>query len=294
MEAKLLTKGKVSAAVVLYNSDDQVINNIDSYVTQVDKVYVIDNSEVINDDLVASLKAKSAVEYCWMQGNKGIAAALNKAAQLALETGCEYLLMMDDDSYMKPEAVAGMIQFINESSHIRVGVVTAQSDPNVSVSEGKVAESVWYTITSGTLLNLNAYSECGPFMEKLFIDGVDHEYCYRLKKFNYEVLLLYAVFMPHRMGEAQEVKIFNQVVYRWSSHNPVRSYYLVRNFFFILHMYRNVLPLNVKASVYYGVIKACLLDLLLGSDKYLRMKLLLKAISDYRNNNLGKISYPTK
>lgn len=290
MESIALSKKKVCAAVVLYNSEDTVLVNIDSYKGQVDKVYVIDNSDSVDERLISLIIAKSTLEYHWMQGNKGIAAALNKAAQLASDMDYEYLLMMDDDSYMQSEAVDGMIQFINRIDHTRIGVVTAQSDPNLSNKRKEIAESVWFTITSGTLLSLNAYKACGPFMEKLFIDGVDHEYCYRLKKFNYEVILLYSVFMPHRMGEAQEVKLFNQVVYKWSSHSPVRNYYLVRNFFFILHMYREILPFKIKVSVYYGVLKACSLDLLFGSNKFLRLKLLARAISDCRKKRFGKLS----
>lgn len=287
MESKALSKKSVAATVVIYNSEKKVLTNIDTYVSQVDKVYVIDNSEQIIYELISLIQRESKVEYHWMDGNKGIAAALSKAAQLATEAGYAYLLMMDDDSQLTENTVMDMLNYIAQyESRERIGIVTAQSDPNM---RGNLARSVWYAITSGSLLNLRAYQQCGPFMEELFIDGVDHEYCYRLIKFNYDVIILNYVFMPHRMGLVQELKIFGKVFYKWSSHSPLRNYYLLRNFLFVLNMYKVLVPVRIKFEVYYGVVKACLLDMLLGKNKLLRLRYMAKAIADFRSNRLGKL-----
>lgn len=288
MEELTLTKSLVAASVVLYNSEPQVFDNIKSYADQVDKVYAIDNSELVSDDLKSMFESNPKIDYYWMGGNGGIAAALNRASKLAVNAGYEYLLMMDDDSQLVTNSVDSMIEYIvNHNNSIRIGSVTAQSDLNVCSTS---AQSVWYAITSGSLLNLRAYQECGPFMDELFIDGVDHEYCYRLKKLNYQVIILNYVTMSHRMGLLEELKFFGTTIYTWSTHSPLRSYYLVRNFLFVLNKYKDVLPSQIKFEVYYGVVKACLLDLLFGKDRFLRMQYIYKAISDFRKNILGKIT----
>lgn len=288
MDNKASNKKSVAATVIVYNSEKEVLTNIDTYVNQVDKIYVIDNSEQIIDKLISLIQCEPKVEYHWMKGNKGIAAALSKAAQLATDAGYDYLLMMDDDSQLTGNTVMDMSNYIAQYEFPeRIGIVTAQSDPNI---RSNLAHSVWYTITSGSLLNLKAYQYCGPFMEELFIDGVDHEYCYRLRKFNYEIIILNYVFMSHQMGSAQELKIFNKVIYKWSSHSPLRNYYLVRNFLFILNRYKVLVPACIRFEVYYGVAKACLLDLLLGENKLLRLRYMGKAISDFRSHRLGKLT----
>lgn len=288
MEDRRISEKTVAATVVLYNSDQQILKNIDTYIHQVDKLYVIDNSERVDTALVELLRSRVNIMYYWMEGNQGIAAALNKAAELAIGADYRYLLMLDDDSQLISETTESMLSYVaRHSSNRRIGIVTAQADPNL---RGTTAESVWYSITSGSLLDLKAYQECGPFMEELFIDGVDHEYCYRLKQCNYEIVILNYLPMLHRMGTQEEVKLFNKILFRWSSHSPLRSYYLVRNFMFILNKYNVLLPNKVKREVYYGVIKACLLDLLLGRQKRLRWQYTKKALFDYRNHRLGKFA----
>ena len=37
-------------------------------------------------------------------------------------------------------------------------------------------------MTSGNLLNLKIAEKIGDFEEKLFIDEVDHDYCYRIRR----------------------------------------------------------------------------------------------------------------
>ena len=288
MSTDVLDEVLVAAVVVLYNSNQQVLTNIDTYIHQVDKLYIVDNSEVVNKNLVTLLETRPKVNYYWMGENAGIAAALNEAAELSVHAGYQYLLMMDDDSQLTEKTVNSLVDYyLKHGQAKQIGIVTAQSDPNL---RGESAESVWYSITSGSLLNLSAYQTCGLFMNELFIDGVDHEYCYRLKQFGYEVVILNYVSMPHRMGIPEEVSLFGKIVYRWSSHSPLRSYYLIRNFLFILNQYKALLPTTIKREVYYGIVKACLLDLVLGRQKLLRLQYVGKAIADYKNNRFGKIS----
>ena len=43
-------------------------------------------------------------------------------------------------------------------------------------------------MTSGSLLDLSAYEAVGPFMDELFIDQVDNEFCLRLRAAGFSVL----------------------------------------------------------------------------------------------------------
>ncbi len=48
--------------------------------------------------MVEKIKTLSNIKYYSMQGNKGIAAALNKGVHMAYKDGFDYLLTMDQDS----------------------------------------------------------------------------------------------------------------------------------------------------------------------------------------------------
>lgn len=282
-----LNASSVAAAVVLYNSEERVLDNIKTYINQVDRLYVIDNSDVQNDILVTKIKREANIEYHWLQNNEGIASALNKAASLSVKVGYSYLLMMDDDSSLPEDAVPNLLNYVNEyKNKDAIGIVSVKTDHNV---KNIVAQSVWHCITSGSLLSLGVYNKCGPFMDSLFIDGVDHEYCYRIKQAGFDIITLNHILMNHRMGIPEELKVLNKIIYKWSSHNPIRSYYLVRNFLFILREYQYILPISIKVEVYYGVFKSCLVDMFLGKNKELRLRYIIKGIIDYRNGKLGKL-----
>ena len=80
----------VGSCTVLYNPNESVLTNLNSYSNCVDVSVVVDNSDTKNE-ISQSLKNDSNFIYIDMDGNKGIAAALNK--------GIEYLDSKNIDFY---------------------------------------------------------------------------------------------------------------------------------------------------------------------------------------------------
>ena len=64
---------KLAAVVVFYFPSEDNINHINKYLKEVDRLYVIDNS----DDDVIRIKYKDKINYIKYGENKGIAFALN-------------------------------------------------------------------------------------------------------------------------------------------------------------------------------------------------------------------------
>src|SRR5690606_22933163 len=98
-------------------------------------------------------------------------------------------------------------------------------------------------ITSGTLLNLKSFVHVGKFDERLFIDGVDDEYCFRLQKSGYKVIQFENILLNHRLGK--EVQVRNFGVGRKVTRNvfsAIRLYYMVRNYHLILKEYGKQFP----------------------------------------------------
>lgn len=286
---KNIKKKHIAGVVVAYNSGvDEILENIDTYVHQIDFLFVVDNSETENHDLKIVLSSSNNIHYIWMGGNYGIACALNTAAEAATKRNYEYLLMMDNDSKLLKGSIGAMTEFFNKGNiDDRVALMCTQADKNLV---SNTISDEWYVITSGSLLRLDAYIKCGPFLDCLFIDGIDHEYCYRLKKFGYRIVSLNYIYMPHNLGETKVIYLFGNKLFSWSAHSPIRNYYLLRNFLYVLNLYKNFLPTNIKNRVFYGVFKACLLDLLMGGQFLTRLQHLFLAVKHYKENRLGKFS----
>lgn len=279
----------IAGMVTLYNSEPEVLSRMSTYYHQVSRLYVVDNSEQPDEHLVGAIRRMySNVVYIANSTNEGIAHALNQAAGAAVRDGFDYLLTMDDDSRASEHTIRTMLEYIEQHPQpARIGIVAAQSDPNLF---GNQAEEVLYAITSGSLLNLRAYQQCGPFMDELFIDAVDHEYCYRLIQAGYVIISLNYLHLSHRIGELKQLKLFGRTLYKWASHTPVRNYYMLRNFLYVIGAYRHVLPARTKLLLAYALTKVCLLNALLDSDTALRFRYVRKAIADFRHHRLGKLS----
>ena len=98
----MVYKNKIEGVVVLYHPDAVIIDNIGTYINELECLYVIDNSETYTDSIVEQLRYLSNVKYINNGGNKGIANALNAGAKLASAAGAAWLLTMDQDSKFEP------------------------------------------------------------------------------------------------------------------------------------------------------------------------------------------------
>ncbi len=277
---------KVAASVVLYNSDNKTIENVRSYLHQVDKLYLIDNSEKKDALLVDALSKLPNTLYIDNGGNRGIAHALNAAASLAIKDDYAYLLTMDDDTSLPVDAVAKMLSFAESQGDI-VGIVAGQSNTR---HLSNTISYVPFTITSGNLLNLRAYQQCGPFMEELFIDYVDHEFCFRLRKEGYSIVEMNGIHLIHSLGHPKDLTLFTiKLPVRWTSHSPTRIYYKIRNGIYVLRKH-NYLSNSIKWFFIKDMMRDGVKLIFLEDQKMLRIKLVAKAVQDGIQNRLGKLS----
>ncbi|GAB3998163.1 glycosyltransferase family 2 protein [Spirosoma daeguense] len=213
---------KIAGVVVLYNNP-KIVQNIETYLSQIDTLFIVDNSDIFQEPLINELKRKPAVQYIQNAGNQGIAQALNQAAERAIDQGYDYLLTMDDDSGAPTNMIVEMMQFIeSQPSPNQIGILSAAHARSTYHTDKPTA--VFYTMTSGNLLNLKAYQAVGSFREDFFIDHVDHDYGLRLGKAGYTIIELPGIHLYQLVGEPGKKWGVNYV-----SRQPVRQYYMVRN-----------------------------------------------------------------
>jgi len=68
----------------------------------------------------------------------------------------------------------------------------------------------------------------GSFMDDLFIDLVDFDYCWTVLEHGYKILQVNSVVLYHELGHSRKVKLFGkeEAVF---NHPPIRSYYMSRS-----------------------------------------------------------------
>jgi rhamnosyltransferase len=279
---------KVAAVVVLYNPELNDLANINSYIDQVEKIFVVDNSDKINEPLFQKVKSLNKVAYISNNGNLGIAAALNIGAKKAITEGFDYLLTMDQDSEASSSLVTTLLKGFSIDSKVALvsPVVYHRNGKEIIKKPGKSFEQVITNWTSGSLLDLHIFKNTGGFKEELFIDYVDHEFCLRLNKMGYKIFICNNTFLKHSLGKVEEINLFFRKVYP-TNHSAIRLYYRARNRFYVKKIYKKILPVFFKQDdieFWKGFLKAILFE----RSKLEKIKYFLWGYLDYRKNKFGK------
>lgn len=281
----------VAAVVVLYNPPDHVFDEISSYIGQVSKVFVIDNSVQYNESLIQRLESLDKIVYLNNGGNLGIAAALNTGARLAMAEGFDYLLTMDQDTSLSPSFVQQLMTGLQINGLQKVGIMAPRYNDSPSRKAEKY-QKVLFTMTSGNLLNLKVFKEVGPFLGELFIDHVDHEFGLRLNTRGYWVLQENSLQITHRPGSIYSTKLFFKTI-SFSSHSPLRLYYFCRNGVYVSKLYWNKVP-SFPMFFLKLLAKEATKLLLFEKNKLVRTRMLIRGLTDGIQNQMGPFKLTTK
>ena len=103
----------VGSCTVLYNPNESVLTNLNSYSNCVDVSVVVDNSDTKNE-ISQSLKNDPNFIYIDMDGNKGIAAALDKGIEYLNSKNIDFALTMDQDSLFPTKYYPNILKLVNK------------------------------------------------------------------------------------------------------------------------------------------------------------------------------------
>lgn len=287
---------KYAGVVVLYNPENGFMDNIKTYINYIDKLYVIDNSELINESLIEKIRKEPKCIYIKLGENKGLAYALNMGCRMAIKDEFDYALTMDQDSYFEESAVKQVEDFI-ESSVEKYAIVC----PNVKSiyfdyieNTGKVAytlinendnEIKKWVMTSGSMMNLKDYSDVGGFDDKMFIAHVDIDLCIKINKKSKKIIMLGEAIIYQRFGNSRPKRILWKTVHP-SFASPVRTYYLFRNQKYLEKKYGKSINKFMDVHLYKFIIKIVLFE----KQKFKKLMLGYKGILDAKKNIMGKYS----
>lgn len=132
--------------------------------------------------------------------NQGIAKALNQLASEAQKGGFDWILTLDQDSVAPSNIIEEFEKYTNNLNTGMLCPVICDRNKGVVVEAKDNYKEIDECITSGSLLNIKAWRKIGGFDESMFIDGVDFDICYRLRKNGYKILCIQSVVLLHELG----------------------------------------------------------------------------------------------
>lgn len=281
---------KFAGVVTLYRPNEDVFDNIGSYLEELDILYVLDNSENPLQEVREQMLVDKRIKYIAFHDNKGISYAMNYVLKHMKDY--DFLLTMDQDSKFFP----GMMKKYKElviktetNNPGKIGVYSVNAGVDLTKMKARQTGQDFYrvvdvAITSGSIISINASTSIGGFDEKLFIDQVDIEFCYRMKKAGYQVVEFPTILMHHTIGNISYHHILS---FRFSTynHNAIRKYYIVRNQIYVLKKYPEVRYIYI-----WSIIKQIMKVIVYEDNKLKKLKYIFKGGKDGIFNHMGKIS----
>lgn len=250
---------KNCAIIVLYHPDSRTVSTlIRTIESDLDLILLIDNTPGVEDAQLNSLASESRgkILYQPQRQNLGIAEAQNIGIRLAIAHNMQRAIFFDQDSAPEKDMIKALnaaYQVLGDNGVDKVAAVgprTADRDngrvhrPAIDRGKGVLPDltRINQLISSGSMSNLSVFNEVGLFESRLFIDAVDHEWCWRAKSKGYDCFIAETALMPHKFG--REEYVFMGI--RIANPSPIRCYYLYRNYFLLL--FREYVPFYWKVS----------------------------------------------
>lgn len=202
----------------------------------------------------------SRIDYLFLNGNKGIAEAQNIGIE-RLQGLADYVVLLDQDSIPEKEMLSSLLSELLQlaNSGYRIAAIgptpinratgqpyRARLRQDKNIFPGSNTAQVGQLIASGMLFSMQTYSEIGGMENGLFIDGVDHEWCWRARSvFHYEIAMSRTAKLSHMLGEGDR----KLLLFSLKISTPFRLYYQIRNY--ILLSTRPYVPFKWKISNFF-------------------------------------------
>ena len=273
---------QILAVVVCFNPEPSSIQSLSNNLHQ-EGVPVVwfNNGSPGSLDAIKTPHVLSIIE---LEHNLGVAAALNRGFEWALQNGFDAVISFDQDS----RPVVGMVHKLQNAwlnAVVQTPNLGAIGPATVDHQSGQdmftFAPYNWtrhrflpsqnktyvvdHLITSGCLTPCAVWQDVGPMNESLFIDWVDNEWCARARLKGYQLLMDGGTKMTHSIGEVSRPLLWR----RFHLHKPLRHYYLLRNALLIAQQSKFDLGWRMHHILY--ALRVIVASLLLGNQKLSRL-----------------------
>jgi rhamnosyltransferase len=276
--------GPVATVIVLFHPSTADIENLTRLAEWGYNVVAVVNSMAPGDR--RSLTAAGGLRFIHNDHNLGLAHALNQGLAAAIAKGADHVLLLDQDSRpprdMLPRLSAAA-RVIEDEGRRLACVAPVLIDRKLAGAALTPTESGGTLATSGSLVTRQAWEEVGPMWDDLFIDGIDHEWCFRAQAKGFETVVTPDVVMEHDMGDLA-VNFFGR--FKPIHRSPVRHYFIVRNTLWLLR--RSYIPWSWRVRELAKLAYRAPIYALVSHDRMRSVRNILGAIGDGLSMRAGR------
>lgn len=209
---------EIAVIIVLYETSAlKYKSGIDKNALKKNLFILVDNTPVGNKNK-QPINSDDSIIYIDLKENTGIANALNEGIKIAQLKNCKFIFTFDQDSIVNKDLLDNLISRYQEITEkekntlIALGPHPKNIKTNKSYlrrkdrirkifSKNKNYMQTNEIITSGLLTTSNVYDEIGLYEKDLFIDFVDHEWCWRLNKHGGKCFVSLKDNLAHLVGD---------------------------------------------------------------------------------------------
>lgn len=271
----------IAAIIVLYCPEiSRLLDNICLLKAANWPVIVVDNSpqshgECFTEDIV----------YHHFSRNVGIAAAQNCGVELAKDLGVNSVMLLDQDSKLTHSFLSHSASRFKQAqsllprlaalgpaivSEFNQQQVTAKIQRPEQLQEGFQRNK--QIIASGMIIPIAQFQAVGPMEEDLFIDGVDHEWCWRAIAKGYSIYQDTTNPLIHRQGEGR----YRFMGVNFKIGHPIRLFYQFRNLLILIR--RPYVPAYWKMRNIFALPVRFLVNLMLLEQGKLRKRYMVQGL----------------
>lgn len=234
----------ILGVIVTHNPDPAITSQLlVSLAPQIGATLIIDNASASFPEAEFYL-ANSQLRMIKNSDNLGLATAYNQGIAQAQAGAFDYIILFDQDSVPAPNMVDCLFTALQQSNQHHF--TTAAAGPKYTDIKGQKRSpfvriqdfhlervdcpddaivEIDHLISSGTLIDLRAIDIVGSFVDELFIDCVDTEWCLRARHRKLKILGVGSAAMRHNIGETY-LQVFNRQL---PLHPTTRLHYQFRN-----------------------------------------------------------------
>lgn len=224
-----MAKNGIYAGIVSYNPEiTRLEQNIKAIIGQVEKVVIFDNGSINQKEVYRLSNEKTVILSS--EKNLGIAAALNYLMKYCEDNNILWMLSLDQDSICPSNYVIDMMPYLSLDKKIGI-VAPVINDRNIGIVGHLPKEkymNVNTCITSGAFVRVDIWKCVNGYDEYMFIDSVDFEFCYKVRKLGYKIIQIRDVQLVHELGNSKKCKFLFWKI-SINGHSAFRKYYISRN-----------------------------------------------------------------
>lgn len=277
---------RVYIIIVNYNGNNDTLSCLKS-LNQIDysnyMIVVVDNNSTQTNDLNNYIKDYENIELIKLEDNIGFSAANNIGIEYAIKENAEYIMLLNNDTEVKADFLKIMVENTGSntiscpniyffSSPSEIWYTYGQIDfTKCIVKNGKGNKRTTFASGCCMLIPCEVIKKIGMLSEEYFMYYEDVDYSIKAIRNNIDIKCIEKAKIYHKVGRSSG-----------GNKSLLSVYYNNRNRFHLIKKFN----LGKKAFIYSFFTR--LLRYIHGLFFRTNDRIILRAYSDFRKNNLGK------